>query len=120
MPSFLLIFLDETNAPAVSPERRAEVMGGMGRFAGEQAARGVLQGGSPLHPVAEGARVRRNDDRTDVTDGPFAETKEVIGGYFVVECANLEEAVALAGECPHVEIGPVEVRQVMEMGGPPR
>lgn len=111
---FLLIMLTERDAPqdpSVFPE--------MGKFAGELAAQGKLHGGSPLHPETEGTRVRGDGPGQSVTDGPFSETKEVIGGYFLVDCESREEAVALARRCPHNRIGVVEVREIIPMGGPP-
>lgn len=111
---FMLIMITDRDAPedpSVYPE--------MGKFAGELAGQGKLRGGSPLHPEAEGTRVRVRDGRPVVTDGPFTETKEVIGGYFLIDCKSAEEAVAIAQRCPHNRIGVVEVRQVIPMGGPP-
>ena len=89
----------------------------MGRFAGELAAKGKIRGGAPLYPEGEGARVRRTGRNTVVTDGPFSETKEVIGGFFMIEAADLAEAVEIAKRCPHLANGYVEVRQVMPVGG---
>ena len=89
----------------------------MGRFAGQLAAKGKLRGGSPLHGEEEGARVRLSRGKVVVKDGPFAETKEVIGGYFMIECKSRREAVAIAKRCPHLANGFVEVRQVIPMGG---
>jgi hypothetical protein len=89
----------------------------MGRFAGELAAQGKIRGGSPLHPEGEGARVRLAGKRAVVTDGPFTETKEVIGGFFMIDAESLREAVEIAKRCPHLRNGFVEVRQVIPMGG---
>lgn len=111
---FMLIMITDRNAPedpSVFPE--------MGKFAGELAAQGKLRGGAPLHPEDEGRRVRLRKGETLVTDGPFTETKEVIGGYFLVDCESAEEATAIARRCPHHRIGVVEVRQLIPMGGPP-
>ena len=111
---FMLIMITDRDGPedpSVFPE--------MGKFAGELAAQGKIRGGSPLHPETEGTRVRVRDGSLLVTDGPFAETKEVIGGYFLIDCESAEEAVELAKRCPHNRIGVVEVRQVLPVGGPP-
>jgi len=89
----------------------------MGRFAGELAAQGKIRGGAPLHPEGEGVRVRREGRKAVVADGPFAETKEVIGGFFLIDAAGLDEAVEIAKRCPHLANGFVEVRQVIPMGG---
>jgi hypothetical protein len=89
----------------------------MGKFAGALAAKGQIRGGSPLHPEGEGARVRLSAGKPMVTDGPFPETKEVIGGFFMVDCKDMQEAVAIAKRCPHIQVGFVEARQVIPMGG---
>jgi hypothetical protein len=109
---FMLIFLSDRDAP--EDDSVYEEMGG---FAGELARKGKLRGGAPLHPEEEGARVRAKRGKPVVTDGPFTETKEVIGGFFMVECKSLEEAIELAKKCPHHRVGTVEVRQVIPMGG---
>ena len=112
---FMLIMITDRDAPgdpSVFPE--------MGKFAGELASQGKMRGGSPLHPETEGARVRGGSGSPVVTDGPFAETKEVIGGYFLIDCESREEAVEIAKRCPHNKIGVVEVRQVIPMGAPPQ
>ncbi|MGH0028442.1 MAG: YciI family protein [Myxococcota bacterium] len=111
---YMLIILEDRDAP---PDDA--VMAEMGRFAGELAAQGRIRGGSPLHPEAEGFRIRPGRDGPLVTDGPFVETKEVIGGYFLIDCDSREEALAIARRCPHTSRGTLEVRQVVPMGPPP-
>jgi hypothetical protein len=91
-----------------------------GRFAGEFARQGKIQGGNPLKPMAEAVRVEAKEGRVVVTDGPFTETKEMVGGFFVIEAADRAEAVAIAKRCPHTSLGPFEVREVVEVGCPPR
>jgi hypothetical protein len=78
-----------------------------------------MRGGAPLHPVEEGARIRVTGGEASVTDGPFTETKEIIAGYFMVDCDSREEAIEIAKQCPHARAGIVEVRQVIPVGGPP-
>ena len=80
---------------------------------------GKLRGVSPLHPVASATSVRVRGGKRQVTDGPFAETREQLGGYFLVEAANLDEAIEIAGRIPGARKGAVEVRPVMEMPGLP-
>ncbi len=96
-----------------------ELMGEMGKFAGQLAAEGKMRGGAPLHPVEEGARIRVHDGEASVTDGPFTETKEIIAGFFIIDCESREEAIEIAAKCPHARAGLVEVRQVIPVGGPP-
>jgi len=118
MPRYVLLMLDDPSRKA-TPAEVGAAMGRMGRFAGELAQSGALQGGHPLKSGAQDARVRSRRGAVTVTDGPFAETKELVGGFFVIEAADRAEAVAIAKRCPHAELGTVEVREVMEVG-PPR
>jgi hypothetical protein len=111
---FLMIILDDRDAPEPDPA----IFEAMGEFAGELAAQGKILGGSPLTPEQEGARVRQRGRKAMVTDGPFTETKEVIGGYFLVECESRDEALEIAKRCPHVRRGTLEVREVIPMGPP--
>jgi hypothetical protein len=109
---FMLIMANKRGAEfdeSVFPE--------MGKFAGDLAARGKLRGGAPLHPEEQGARVRLTRGKVVVTDGPFTETKEVIGGFFMIEAKDRREAIAIAKRCPHIKGGFVEVRRVIPMGG---
>jgi len=89
----------------------------MGKFAQELAAEGKMRGGAPLHPEEEGARVRLSKGKAVVTDGPFTETKEVIGGFCMIEVKDKREAIAIAKRCPHMRVGFVEVRRVFPVGG---
>src|SRR5262245_47399547 len=82
-------------------------------------ARGQYLGASPLLPVAAATSVRIRDGKRLVTDGPFAETREQLGGYFLVEAADLNEAIAIATRIPGARKGTVEVRPVMELAGLP-
>ncbi len=120
MPRYVLLILDDPNRQWASPAEAGATMAKMGAFASELGKQGKLQGGSPLKSMAEAARVRTRAGKPVVTDGPFAETKEMVAGFFVIEAADRREALEIAKRCPHIEIGPVEVREVMEVGAPPR
>ena len=74
---------------------------------------GVLAGGNALQPVATATSVRVRSGKTQVTDGPFAETKEQLGGYYLLECKNLDEALAWAAKIPSARYGTIEVRPIM-------
>ena len=117
MPRYMLLFLEEPGRGPIPAADRTDTMAKMGRFAGELAQQGKLQGGNPLK--AEATRVAVHGGKPSVTDGPFAETKETVGGFFVVEAADRKEAVELAKRAPHLAIGPVEVREVIEVGPRP-
>ena len=82
------------------------------RFADSLRARGVFRGSESLLGDERGARVQVRDGRARLLDGPFSETKEMVGGFFLVECAGREEALAIAAECPAAGWATVEVRPV--------
>lgn len=85
----------------------------------ELAASGRYLSASPLHPVAAAASVRVREGKRIVTDGPFAETYEQLGGYFLVEAADLDEAISIAARVPGAAFGTIEVRPVLEIAGLP-
>ncbi len=74
---------------------------------------------SPLHSVTTATSVRVRGGKKQVTDGPFAETREQLGGYFLIEAGNLDEAISIAGKIPGARKGTVEVRPVLELAGLP-
>jgi hypothetical protein len=82
-------------------------------------AAGAFRGAAPLHPTATATSVRVREGKRLVTDGPFAETREQLGGYFMVEAENLDEALAIAERIPGARWGTVEVRPVIELTGMP-
>jgi hypothetical protein len=80
---------------------------------------GNYRGASPLHPVATATSVRVRDGKRLVTDGPFAETREQLGGYYLVDAKDLDEAIGIASRIPGAKLGTVEVRPIMEIEGLP-
>ena len=84
----------------------------IGRFAGELAKLGTIRGGAPLDSEKNGVRVQLRDGKALITEGPFGDTKEVVGGYYVVAAASRDEAIAFAKRSPHVRRGAVEVRSL--------
>jgi hypothetical protein len=93
----------------------AEAVAAMGKYNEELTKAGVLLALDGLQPPAEGARVSFAGGTANVTDGPFAEAKELIGGYWMIEAASKEEAVQWASRCPGADGDTIEVRQVYEM-----
>lgn len=87
---------------------------GCGSWSEEMLERGVLQGGSGLRPPSEATTVRVRDDEVLLTDGPFAEAKEQIGGYCIIECADLDEAVEITSRHPAAGYGTIEIRPLWE------
>ena len=82
-------------------------------------ASGHYLGAGPLHPVSTATSVRVRDGKSLVTDGPFAETREQLGGYFLIDAKDLDEALAIAARVPAARHGTVEIRPVMEIPGLP-
>ena len=111
-----LIYSNEaTEAAEGSPEASAR-MAGYAAF-GEEAGRcGAIEGGERLRPVAAAKTVRVRDGKTSCIDGPFAETREQLGGFYLLNCKTIEEAVELAAMIPGAVTGSIEVRPIWEMG----
>lgn len=86
-------------------------------FIEECRTRGVFVAADPLHPVSTATTVRVRDGHTLISDGPFAETHEQLGGYFIVDCRGLDEALDLAALCPMAQDGSIEVRPIAEVPG---
>ena len=105
---FLLLFTEQRRGEPAEPGGFAE----MKKFAGELADQGKLRRGAPLGPDSAGARVRVRDGKAFVSDGPFAESKEVVGGFWIVDVAGREEAIEIARRTPHARYGTVEVHPV--------
>ena len=89
------------------------------QYAQELAAAGKLLGVNPLHPVASATSVRMRDGKRFVTDGPFAETREQLGGFYLVEAQDIDEAIAIAEGIPVATVGTIEIRPLLEIPGLP-
>ena len=110
MQYLLLIYGAEDAAPAYdSPEGQAQHAEWMG-YSERLGKSGAMEGGNALQPVATATTVRVRDGEDLVTDGPFAETKEVLGGYYLIEARDMDEAVAIASGIPMARDGSIEVR----------
>ena len=116
MKYMLLIYGDER---ALSETERQDCYAESTRLAQDLDARGQFLSANPLHPTAMATSVRMRDGKRLVTDGPFAETREQLGGYFLVEAKNLDEAIAIADKIPMARKGTVEVRPVIDIPGLP-
>jgi hypothetical protein len=113
---FMMIMLP--NIPNIDEESwtpDAEAVGAMGKYNEELTKAGVLLALDGLQPPTKGARVSFSGGKASVTDGPFSEAKELIGGYWMIEAASKEEAVQWASRCPGADGDTIEVRQVYEM-----
>jgi hypothetical protein len=112
----LLIYFDEA-WEKLSQAERQEIYWGQKRLADQLTASGQYLGGNPLHPVSTATSVRVREGKRLLTDGPFAETREHLGGYMLIDVEDLDEAIAIAARGPVVSVGTVEIRPVRE--GPP-
>jgi hypothetical protein len=117
MKYMLLIYSDEK---AWTDDERQRCYVESTELTHELNSRGQYLGASPLQPVATATSVRVREGKRIVTDGPFAETREQLGGFFLVEAKDLNEAIAIAGRIPAARKGAVEVRPVMELVGLPK
>jgi len=111
---YVLLVCDQENAVLSEGEQQARVAA-YAAFQDEMEARGVLLGRERLRPTSSSTTVRVRDTGLVVADGPFAETKEQIAGFYVIECADLDEAVEVAAKVPAARYGTIEVRPVWEM-----
>jgi len=116
MRYMLLIYTPESAEPAPGTPEHTQMYQDYGAFTQEVNVNGTFKAGEPLQPIATATTVRVRDGRTQVTDGPFAETREQLGGYYILDCADLDQAVALAAKIPGARFGSIEVRPIMEMG----
>ena len=92
-----------------------KLMADMGKFNEELVKAGIMQAGEGLQPSSKGARVRFSGTKRTVVDGPFAETKELVAGYWIWKVKSKEEAIELAAKIPPARVGSVEVRPVREL-----
>ena len=114
MRYLLLICSDKNQAPPTPAQMEAMVQG-HGRFAQELRAAGKMVHGERLRPDSDGSRVRFKAGQRQVMDGPFAETKEALGGFYLIECDSREEALEWAKKIPLGEGGYIDVRPVWAM-----
>jgi len=113
----LLIYFDEAWA-RLSLAERQRIYAEQSELAAELTRRGQYLGGHPLHPASTATSVRVRDGQRLLTDGPFAETREQLGGYMLIDVKDLDEALAVAARGAVARVGAVEVRPVRE--GPPQ
>ena len=114
MKYLLLIYQDEKQWGGLSEAARQQIYDEYGQLRQELTTSGQFVGGSQLHPVATASSVRVRNGKELVTDGPFAETHEQLGGYFLIEAKNLDEALGIAARIPSARAGTVEVRPIVE------
>jgi hypothetical protein len=114
MQYLLLIYTPETTERP-SDDIAAAEMAAYNAFTQEIIDRGLFKGGEALQPTTTATTVRVRDGETVTTDGPFAETKEALGGFYLVDAADLDEAIEVAAKMPGAARGSIEVRPVFEL-----
>jgi hypothetical protein len=116
MKYMLLVYLDEQ---ALSETERERCYVESAQLAQELNSSGQYVDASPLHPISTATSVRVRDGKRLVTDGPFAETREQLGGYYLIDARDLDEAIGIAERIPVASLGTVEIRPVLEIAGLP-
>ena len=116
MQYMLLVYLDEQ---ALGEAEREQCYEESRQLSHELNASGNYLAAAPLHPTPTATSIRMRDGKRLVTDGPFAETREQLGGYYLVEAQNLDEAMGIAARIPAARFGTIEVRPVIELPGMP-
>jgi hypothetical protein len=116
MKYMMLIYQDENR---LNETERQDCYAESTQLAVELSKTGQYLGAGPLHPTSTATSVRVRDNKRMVTDGPFAETREQLGGYYLIDAKDLDEAIGIAGRIPGGRWGTVEIRPVMEIPGLP-
>jgi hypothetical protein len=121
MNYMLLIYTPESVEAEMQsdPARLQAYMDEYNAFTREVRDNKVLVAGEALHPTSSATTVRKRDGKVTMTDGPFAETKEQLGGFYLLDCKNLDEALEYAAKIPGVRHGSIEVRPIVDFSQPP-
>jgi hypothetical protein len=114
MKYLLTIYSDEAADARKTPVESKEEYGACFAFTNEVQAAGAMVAGEALHPTSTATTVRVREGKTLTTDGPFAETKEALGGYYLLDCTNLDEAIRWASKIPGASNGSIEIRPVVD------
>jgi hypothetical protein len=114
MRFMVIVKATEDSEAGVMPS--TEMLAEMGQYNEELVKAGIMLSGDGLHPSSKGARVRFEGSKRTVTDGPFAETKELVAGFWIWQCASLDEAIEWVKKCPNPMLGPseIEIRQIFD------
>jgi hypothetical protein len=116
MRYLMLIYGPQWDSSGSSPEEMEAVMEEWTNYTADLLKQGVSEGGEALEPTSTATTVRVRDGERTTTDGPFAETNEVLGGYYLLNCKNLDEAIEVAAQCPGARTGSIELRPITEFG----
>ena len=117
MRFMVIVKANKDSEAGVMPSK--QLLTDMGKFNEELANAGVMLAGEGLQPSSKGARVKFSNGQKSVIDGPFAETKELVAGFWLWKCKSLDEAIGIAERIPPASFGTIEIRPVMEIPGLP-
>jgi hypothetical protein len=113
MKYLCMIYCDEEQEAAITPDQWEAVRAAYFAYILDGRTKGVFKAGDPLYPSTTATTVRVRDGKTVTSDGPYAETKEQVGGYCMLDCENLDQAIEWAARIPHATSGTIEVRPVL-------
>lgn len=116
MRYMLLIYTDESLGATMTEEEGNAVMAAYYAYSNEVAGADVHLSSEALQPASQAKTVRVRNGKMIVTDGPFAETKEQLGGFYALQCKDLDEAILWAGKCPGIQHAPIEIRPIVDHG----
>lgn len=114
MKYLLMIYWDEATEARKTASENEQVMGSYFAYTTEVREAGAWKAGEALHPSTTATMVRVRDGKILTTDGPFAETKEQLGGFYLIECKDLDEAIQWSSKIPHAAMGSIEIRPVVD------
>ena len=109
----MLIYTDQAEDAKQSPDEQNAIMGAYYGFTNEVKEKKLYVAGEALHPTSSATTVRVRDGKTLTTDGPFAETKEQLGGFYLLDCKDLDDAIECAAKIPGASHGSVEIRPIV-------
>ncbi len=115
MRYLLMIYTAEVNPSTLPPEQTRSINEGYAAFTREIRDNGVMEAGEALVPTSAATTIRVRDGKTMVTDGPYAETKEALGGFYLLDVKDLDEAIQYAAKIPGAREGAIEVRPIWEL-----
>jgi hypothetical protein len=115
MQYMLMIFGDEAGRQKYSKEENNQMFAAYGAYTQALKKAGVMKAGDPLQPSSTATTVRVKGGKTEVLNGPYAETREQLGGYYIIDVPDLDAALSWAARCPGASVGTIEVRPIMAM-----
>jgi hypothetical protein len=118
MQYMCLIYINEPEQERFTPENWQQLMDEHNAFIKDVKDRGMMVGGEALHPTKMASTMRVRSGKKMITDGPFAETKEQLGGYYIIDCKDMAEALEIAAKIPDAKAGSIEVRPIVDFSQP--